>query len=337
MMNSKDIFGYIIHILLFPIYVVIFVVFVCVWLLLSCSGLGPALQLYYRRRDDQILNRNQLLANYNDLRILIIPSSINSASDGKSYSLALRFTRPLTQPKAYICIPNGLGATIVILAKLQDLLTENGYAVLTFDRLGVGFSDDNPSGKSPKAEDLIRECDYVMRYIAESEGIPEVKWILVGPSMGSIIAQCYIAAYPDKVIGFLNMDGVAYPFHTKRKLFNFAAKIYKFYPMIIWTGILRPFIAMAVKKSPKMFANKTFPVSIPRAQLNQARFFYNIAIEMTTMMDCCEFVARAWGPLNIASLDEESYQVSPPPPSYPIMILCRGLGNNIDLGCGSSR
>jgi pimeloyl-ACP methyl ester carboxylesterase len=308
-MKAKDIFSIVINVLLLPVYIAVFAIFLVIWLVLTLTGLGPGLQLYYRLRDDKVLDRSQLLANYGNLHVIAIPGSINSASDGKIYNLALRFTRPLVQPKAYICIPNGLGATIVILAKLQDILTEQGFAVLNFDRLGVGFSDDNPTGKSPTAEDLINECDYVMNYITEKEGVSDIKWILVGPSMGSVVAQCYIAAHPDKVVGFLNMDGVAYPFHSKRKLFSFAAKIYKIYPMIIWTGILRPFIGMAVKKSPKMFASDAFPISIPRAQLNQARFFYNIAIEMNTMMDCCEYAAKAWGALDITSLDQEAYKV----------------------------
>jgi len=103
---------------------------------------------------------------------------------------------------------------------------------------------------------------------------------------------------------------VAYTFHDQRKLFNYAAMIYKFYPMIIWTGILRPFIGMAAKQASKMFVSRTFSLEVARAQLNQSRFFYNIATEMKTMMDGCEFASIAWGSLNIANLDKPTLTVS---------------------------
>lgn len=310
-MRLQDIFSLIINIILLPVYICIFVLFILIWLILTLSGIGPLIQYLYKRKDDKILDRNSLVIQLPDMRVITVPGTVHAATKGLPYRLALRFSLPQGQyrdkPKAYVCIPNGLGATMVILGKLQDMLTDHGFAVLTFDRLGVGFTDDNPSGLSPTVLDTVRECDYVMSSVIPNQ---DVKWIMVGPSMGSTVAQCYIATYPEKVVGFLNMDGVAYPFHNQRKLFNFAAKIYKFYPMIIWTGILRPFIAIASKQSAKMFVSRTFPLDVARAQLNQARFFSNIALEMKTMMDGCEFASIAWGSLNIAKFDPQTLSVS---------------------------
>eukprot|EP01035_Chromulina_nebulosa_P018137 gene18137-23791_t len=217
--------------------------------------------------------------------------------------MALRYTSPKDRhPVAYVCIPNGLGATMVILAKIQDLLTSNGYAVLTFDRLGVGFSDDNRTNQSPKPLDLVRECNFVMDSVTSND----TKWILLGPSMGSIIAQCYIATYPEKVVGFLNMDGVPYPFANQRKIFQYASYVYNIYTYIIWTGILRPSIGFALDaKTTKMFVSKSFSLEITKAQLNQSRFFGNIGLEMITMMDCCDFTSLAWGDLSILKLSKE--------------------------------
>jgi pimeloyl-ACP methyl ester carboxylesterase len=54
--------------------------------------------------------------------------------------------------------------------------------------------------------------------------------------MGAIVATCYISAFPHKVCGFVNMDGVPYPFIIAKAGFEFAAKLYKMYTYIIWTG-----------------------------------------------------------------------------------------------------
>eukprot|EP01031_Cornospumella_fuschlensis_P012085 gene12085-14777_t len=194
---------------------------------------------------------------------------------------------------------------------MQERLVELGFTVLSFDRFGVGFSDANTSGQAPTAVDVIREMDYVMSHFQPSH----TKWILLGPSMGSIVAQCYIANYPDKVVGFLNMDGLPYPFIKFHNSFMWAAFIYRVYASIIWTGILRPFIGMALRSNDKMFKCKKFPLDIAIAQMNQARFFANVGIEMWTMMDCCEMAEIAWGSLSLLQMPESHVKtlVSAPP------------------------
>lgn len=286
------------NIILLPVFAAVFFAMLVVWVVLTCTLIGPLLQWRYNKKDTEILESAS--STHRGIRFVTVPGSVNSATSGISYRMAVRFTAPIDQePKAYICIPNGLGATIVILSKMQDQLVDRGFAILTFDRLGVGFSDDNPTGKSPSAADIIRECNFAMNSVAPVN----TKWIMIGPSMGSTIAQCYIASYPEKVIGFLNLDGLPYPFAKERRHFELAGKLYRIYPWIIWTGILRPFIGMAVMKSSKVFTSKSFDASVAKAQLNQSRFFSNIATEMKTMMDCCDMAARAWGPVNILDLE----------------------------------
>ncbi len=61
------------------------------------------------------------------------------------------------------------------LGGIQDILNDCGFDVLTFDRLGVGFSDVNIGGMFPTAADVVRECHFLMTHIQP----PDAKWILL--------------------------------------------------------------------------------------------------------------------------------------------------------------
>lgn len=298
----------IVNILLFPIIVVFFVIFLVVWLLLTITGIGPFFQYVYKRRDEKILY-GVLTAARSDIQIIDIPGHINSATGGKPYKIAARFTesvdRTSVRESPPVCFPGGLGATLMFTNSWQEELNRRGYQVLSFDRLGVGFSDDNPTGQSPTAADVVREMDYVMSTVLPSH----TTWILVGGSMGNIVAQCYTAAFPNKVEGIVNVDGLPYPFTQFKSLFRWAALPYKMYANIIWTGVFRPFIRMGLKSIEGKAASRAFPFDALVAQFNQAKFFSNLAIEMATMMDCCEYAASAWSTQNILKLDKDVLEV----------------------------
>ena len=87
---------------------------------------------------------------------------------------------------------------------MHERLVADGFAVISYDRLGVGMSDANMSGVAPSAADVVKEMQCVIDVILPSS----TKIILLGPSMGSIVAQCYIAKNPGKVAGFCNFDGL---------------------------------------------------------------------------------------------------------------------------------
>jgi pimeloyl-ACP methyl ester carboxylesterase len=157
--------------------------------------------------------------------------------------------------------------------------------------------------------------------------VPDEKWILLGGSMGAIIATCYISAFPHKVCGFVNMDGVPYPFHVAKSGFMFAASLYRMYTKIIWTGLFRPFIAMGLDKVMReKLTSKGFGIEYIVAQLNQTRFFGNIGLEMVTMMDLCEFGTVAWGVQDIAKLDLETVDVR-----FEIMLCFRCIVGTVDF------
>lgn len=294
-------------ILLLPVFIVFFVLFMIVWGLLTITMIGPFLQYLCNLSDRKKLDRKSLIIVKSDrFRSITIPAGVHSCSADKSYKVFAIYMEPST-PSQYppVVIPNGLGATAVLISQMQERLVEHGFAVLSFDRLGVGLSDVNVSKRPPSAVDVVHELDFVMESV-----LPGCKrWILLGPSMGSIVAQCYISLHSDKVVGFLNMDGLPYPFLKHRSRFVWAAFIYRIYASIIWTGVLRPFIGTALKGMAAMFECKNFPLTVAVAQMNQTNFFSNVGLEMLTMMDCCDMADAAWGRQSILRIAEEDFDI----------------------------
>lgn len=300
-------FDIIVGIIAFPFIMVFMMIFMVVWLIMTITCIGPALQYCFCRRDKALLDREKIVGSNSNCKVLEVAGDVHSCSMGDPYKVFVIISHPAT-PSKYppVCIPNGLRATAVIISKMQERLVELGFTVLNFDRMGVGLSDENRSRKPPTAMDLVREMDFVMNSVMPAD----TKWILLGPSMGSIVAQCYISCHPEKVVGFLNMDGLPYPFQKYNNMFLWAGFIYKIYASIMWTGVLRPFIGPALKSSEKIFASNSFPLALTVAQMNQGSFFGNVGLEMVTMMSCCRMAEEAWGPLSCLDLSPQDYDVS---------------------------
>ena len=148
--------------LMIPIGLVGFVVFETVLLTFTLTGIGPLIQYCCNRRDAFTLDRDKIVGGSTDMQIITIPGSLHGSTRGRPYQLTLRFTKPSGgEPSKYppICIPNGLGATLVTISILHEKLVKAGFAVLSFDRLGVGFTDDNPSRRPPSVQDVVREVN----------------------------------------------------------------------------------------------------------------------------------------------------------------------------------
>lgn len=209
--------------------------------------------------------------------------------------LAVRWTLGSDPALPPVAIPNGLGATLISISRLHELLVELGFSVLSYDRAGVGLSGALPRGiHHYGAKETVEDMHAVLTH--PSLGLASgTRWILIGPSMGSIVAQCYIAAHPEHAAGFLNLDGFPFPFAARRRRFELASWVYRVYENIMWTGMLRPFLWLATSQF-SFIASKAFPVGMVRAQMGQARFFGSLAREMFTMMDCADCARDAWGP-----------------------------------------
>lgn len=231
-----------------------------------------------------------------------------------------------------VCIPNGLGATIFTIATLHDSLEAKGYPVLSYDRAGVGLSDPLPTGEAYSADGLIKDLKAVMDYCVPPSS--NRQWLLVGPSMGSIVCQVFIAKHPGYVLGFLNMDGLPFPFAAKRGKFEAAGKVYCVTSCLTYTGVLRPLLALASGPLAAL-TSKHFTVEIIKAQMNQPNFYESIAREMTLMLDLCDLGVKAWGPaFDLGKLNAAEREVlirAPPTACGDALDATQGAGKWIDL------
>jgi hypothetical protein len=158
-------------------------IFLTLWLVLTLTGIGPLLQYCYNRRDKALLAACTKPA----------PGAVVDLVQvsGNPCRLAVRWSPGKNPDLPPVCIPNGLGATLITIAGLHDMLEEAGYPVLSYDRTGVGLSDPWPKGAGTHAGPaaVIADMKCLMdMYGPRAIGGPR-KWILIGPSMGSIVAQ----------------------------------------------------------------------------------------------------------------------------------------------------
>jgi pimeloyl-ACP methyl ester carboxylesterase len=87
------------------------------------------------------------------------------------------------------------------------------------DRAGVGMSGErvstdgrdhaSPEQCNQDLVDLLNEC-----------GGADSKWIFVGPSMGAVMSTIFIADHPERVVGYLNVDGTPAALRHRRTLFE---------------------------------------------------------------------------------------------------------------------
>jgi hypothetical protein len=120
------------------------------------------------------------------------------------------------------------------------------------------------------------------------------------------VAQAFIAQQPHRVAGFVNLDGLPYPFHNARALFKTFGRIYRVESALVWTGLFRPALALfgsALLEAD--FASGRFPVGFLVAQANAPPFLENIGFEMGLMIDLAADVSKAWGEQSVETLAPE--------------------------------
>lgn len=270
--------SFFIYLLLIPLGLAFFLLFMVLWLVSTLTGLGPLYHAFASCSDASLLAATT--APGGPVKLVDVP---------KGGKLAVRWSQG-TRPNP-VCLPNGLGATLITISTLHEALAALGFSVLSYDRDGVGLSPRRPGATSHVgASGTVEDMRAVMDACS-----PGSKWLLVGPSMGSIVMQCFIAAHPEMVVGALNMDGLPFPFARKRGRFEFAASAYRMYASITWTGVLRAGLG-AAGASLAPLSSAAFPLPVIVAQMNQRNFFASLAREMYTMMDCADAATAAWGP-----------------------------------------
>jgi hypothetical protein len=114
--------------------------------------------------------------------------------------------------------------------------------------------------------------------------------------MGSIVTEAFMAIYPDRLVGFINLDGLPHSFIKSNSQFiNQFAPIYKCMASVSWTGLMRSLFSGMKGKFDKSFASKSIPVNSILAQMHRSRFFSNAYLEFFTMMSCCDLVCTSYG------------------------------------------
>jgi hypothetical protein len=164
------------------------------------TGVGPGLHALARTSDDRLLAAALHPAPGACVRLLPVNGRRLAVRWSPAQDAAPPNARVPNTSLPPVCIPNGLGATLVTISALHERLTALGFAVLSYDRAGVGMSAPRAGpGDHADAAEVVADMHAVMEHSA-----PGARWLLVGPSMGSIVAQCYIAEHPGSVAGFLN-------------------------------------------------------------------------------------------------------------------------------------
>jgi len=183
--------------------------------------------------------------------------------------------------------------------------------VISFDRYGVGASDENTTERSPTVDECVRDMFFVMNALLPQQD----KFILLGPSMGAIVAQCFIAQHPEKVAGFMNMDGFPAAFENKRDKFLSASGVWNLVGYVAYTGLMR----FMLKFMPfDAFATATFSPDFMRYQV----WFVNelITRDLTDSLYCQPIAIDEQAPVLF------QHQVGVPFDAGPLLVCHQGLG-----------
>lgn len=110
--------------------------------------------------------------------------------------------------KGIVCISHGMCEHRQRYAEFAGFLSRHGYVVSVHDHLGHGESAPAPEelgffGEQDGARHLIDDLHTVVHHIRQ--GYPYLPCFLLGHSMGSFIARCYLARWGDGLSGAILM------------------------------------------------------------------------------------------------------------------------------------
>ena len=119
--------------------------------------------------------------------------------------LNLYFRRDIPhRPRALILLLHSLGEHSGLYSAVAARLNKAGYGVYRLDFRGHGRSD-GPRGDVQNFEDYLRDTDAAVEYARRE--FPGLALILLGHSMGALVAASYAVAFPGKVDGEVSTCG----------------------------------------------------------------------------------------------------------------------------------
>lgn len=112
-----------------------------------------------------------------------------------------------------LCKGDAAGPAVIFEAGLSQYTANTTYGlaqdaiapfarVCTYDRAGLGWSDPAPEGWTQ--EGMVRDLHRLLQ-AAEVQG----PYVLVGHSMGGLLARSYARTYPDQVVGVVLVDATS--------------------------------------------------------------------------------------------------------------------------------
>ena len=108
------------------------------------------------------------------------------------------------RPRALILLLHSLGEHSGLYSAAAARLNKAGYGVYRLDFRGHGRSD-GPRGDVQNFEDYLRDTDTAVEYARRA--FPGLALILLGHSMGALVAASYAVAFPGKVDGEVSTCG----------------------------------------------------------------------------------------------------------------------------------
>ena len=108
------------------------------------------------------------------------------------------------RPRALILLLHSLGEHSGLYSAAAARLNKAGYGVYRLDFRGHGRSD-GPRGDVQNFEDYLRDTDTAVEYARRAS--PGLALILLGHSMGALVAASYAVAFPGKVDGEVSTCG----------------------------------------------------------------------------------------------------------------------------------
>lgn len=286
--------------------VVIFII------LAIATGIAPLMEYYSSSLDSKALDRDELLKQHPEMFFMSIPADVNAASGGRPYMIMVRMTKPNTPNTDLppVIFPGGLASNLMTMSRHQDELTKRGFTVVNFDRLGVGFSDayDANATRPPSALDVAKEMNYVMTHIDCIE--ENTKWIQVGGSMGTNVATAFVCLFPNRLCGFLNLDGLPHAFLKIqcKKFLKDGKDIMGVMKKIRWTGLPRLVFSLALKPVLPIMGD-TFTKRQLIGTMCREQFFTATGLEYITLMSCCDLECAAWGQQATMELDNDCLRI----------------------------
>ena len=119
--------------------------------------------------------------------------------------LNLYFRRDIPhRPQALILLLHSLGEHSGLYSAAAARLNKAGYGVYRLDFRGHGRSD-GPRGDVQNFEDYLRDTDAAVEHARRA--FPGLALILLGHSMGALVAASYAVAFPGKVDGEVSTCG----------------------------------------------------------------------------------------------------------------------------------